>query len=95
MVKESIIGQTKEYTMVNGKRINFMVMVGKNGLTVNNFKGNLEIIIKKDKGCFFGLMEKVMMVVGKIINNTEKQSLQIKKDKVKWVCGRTEKEYNG
>lgn len=72
-----------------------MVTAGKSGLTVNNIKETLGIIIKKVKGCFFGLMEKVMMVVGKIINNMEKQSLQIKKDKVKWVFGRTEKEYNG
>ena len=72
-----------------------MVKVDMNGQMVNNIKETLKIITKKDKVYFYGLMVKAMMEDGKIINNMEKQSSLIRKDKVRLVCGKMEKESNG
>tara|TARA_B110000285_G_C14989787_1_gene545710 strand:+ start:667 stop:945 length:279 start_codon:yes stop_codon:yes gene_type:complete len=91
----NIIGQIRRCTQDNGRRINYMVLVDMSGQMENNTKVILEIITKKDRGCSYGQMVKVMMVVGKIINNTVKLDSQTKKVKAKWACGRTEKESNG
>lgn len=95
MEKGSTIGLIKEYIQDNGNKINYMVKADMNGQMVNNIKETLEIITKKDKVCSCGRMVKAMMEDGKIINNTERQSSQIRKDRAKLVCGRMEKESNG
>jgi hypothetical protein len=90
MVKASILGPMVGGIKDNGKIICFMVMVYTLGPTVGNMKDTIKTIKKMARVFIHGLMEKVIMVDGRIVNNTEKPSLQTQKDKVKQVFGKTE-----
>ena len=87
---EFIIGPMEEHLRDIGNKTICMVKESINGQTVGNMKDTIKTIKKMVKVFIHGLMEKVIMVGGKIVNNTEKPSLQTQKDKVKQDFGKTE-----
>ena len=82
-VKENTDGQTAEFTLENGKIISCMEEGCILGLTAENTKVSILMIKRMDKDAIPGQMASAIMEGGKMENNTEKQSLQIVKVKLK------------
>ena len=92
MVRASILGLMVGSIKDNGKIICYMVVVYTLGQTEGNMKDTIRMIKKMVRVFTRGLTGKVIMVDGRIVNNTAKRSLQTQKDKVKQVFGKTETE---
>ena len=71
--KVNLLVQTKEYTLVDGEIISYMVMVNSLGLTVKSLQENTNSIWNKEKEDFNGLMVRYMMECGLKVNSMEKE----------------------
>jgi len=81
--------------MDNGKKTSSMESADMNGQMANNIKVISKIITKKVKAFSYGQMARATTEAGRITNNMVKLDSLIKKDKVKWACGRMERESSG
>ena len=85
-------GQIKELIKANGNKICFMELADTSGQMEKFIMEIFKIIIKKEMDYLCGLMARAMTVVGKKTSRMEKLSLLIRKDRLKWVFGKAEKE---